>query len=451
MPFAFPGQAIVGRNGRRMVVGPAVGGSSPVLLMSNRLNLMGWSGYGDSSGTDTDSNTRLSLFNQTGAAVTKAVLYWANWRATPTNEVAGANTITITASVEYPAGTFQQVTFGGSTSTSVVVDELKASDEIAFSVPIPSGAQYWVRTYVSVGAGLKWPLGYLVNTARGEAADFSTGADRTLSGTITNAGASATRRGFGPIGMKATGFVGTPVSRAFATIGDSFGMQAGDGNFDAKGSGGWNGRALTDKYPHVNFAISGTKAADNLPANFTRRKAALDAFGVTDIICTWGHNDLAAGRSVAQIQADFATIWAGWSEFRIHHTTSSPRVTGTYLTAAGQTVATTGGGFAGGVSSRRHLLNVNLRTVPSPLAGVVDLSNAVDVDDNNTLTPGGGKWLSGNGGVGSTNVHVTQTGAATDSTTGDGTHANVTGTNAPFYGGHFVFKDVLEAYLATLP
>lgn len=422
------------------------------LLMSNRLNPPGYGGYGNSSGTDTDSNTRISLYNETGAAVTKLRGYWANWRAGVNGEVAGSNAITIKAAIEYPAGTFQQFTFGGSASGTLAIDETKESDELTLNTPIPAGAQYWVRTYVAVTSGQFWPLAYLLNTAKGEAADFATGVDLSTSGTITNATASATRRGYGPLGVKATGFSGTPVKRAFASIGDSILMQAGDGNYDARGSGGWNGRSLSGKFPHVNFAITGSSVQMNLPAAYTRRLAALAMIGVTDIICSWSHNDIAAGRTLAQIQADLQASWNAWNSaaFRVHQTTSLPRVTGTFLTAAGQTVTATGG-FTGGTSSIRHLVNAWLRSKPTPLAGVIEISDAVDVNAGNVLTSGGGYWLSGNGGVGASNSHLTATGAATDSATSDGTHPSVTNTTTPFYGGHYILKDVLDAYLTGLP
>lgn len=435
------------------------GGGLPVpsaLLMSNRLNQMGYGGYAGSDGVDTDSNSRLSFYNQTGTAVTRAVFYFANWMANATNEQAGFNPITVTAAVEYPAGTFQPVTFAGAGFAALAVDALRASDEMTFATPIPAGAQYWVRTYVSVSAGQKWPQGYFINTARGEAADFATGADKTLSGTISNATGSPTRRGFGPIGIKATGFAGTPVRRAFASVGDSILMASSDGNFDGIGSTGWNGRALSGIFPHVNFAIAGTTAAGNVPANFSRRLSALQAIGVTDVLVNYANNDLASTRTYAQVTADITAIVANLTGagLRVHYCTPLPYTTSTdgWKTAANQTVFATNGGYLPvGSGSRYQQVSDWLRSGLPGLSGVVDISDQVSVNASNVLTRNGGYWLSGNGGAGATSSHLTASGVATDVATSDGRHPVVSNTTGPGYGGHYILRDYFAAYLAALP
>ena len=453
MPGGFGAVGRVGELGpRRHRGGPT--GPAPLrpLLATNRLNLPGWSGYGFSSGTDTDSNSRIATNNQSGAGLKTVRLVWVNWAA-GVNEIAGLNPITVTASVEYPAGTFTRVTFAGQAAGVIAADGHLVSDDITLATTIPVGAKFWTRTHVSVASGQKWPLQYTIRSAgwtdRQEAADFGTGVDRTMGGTITDATPTATRRGFGPVAILGTAFDGTPVSRAFASIGDSLLMEAGDGAVDASGSGGWNGRALTGRYPHVNFAISGTQAASNLAANFVRRRAVLAVCGVTDVLCSYANNDIAAGRTLAQLQGYLADIW-GWlaaDGYRVHQTTSPPRTTGTFLTAAGQTLSTAGGAYVGGTASLRHAFNAWVRSVPAPLAGCVDISTAVDVDGGNVRVDGGGLWISGNGGAGTTDPSLTTTGAATDKATNDGVHPNVTGTDT---GGHFIMRDTLIAYLAGM-
>ncbi len=424
------------------------------LLMCNRLNLMGLNGYAGSDGTDTNSNTKLSLFNQTGTTVTKAILYFPNWYCSATNEVAGYNPITITASIEYPAGTFQQVTFNsGSSSATLAVDALQASDEITLNAAIPAGAQYWIRTYVSVSAANKWVQGYLIYTGIGELADFATGVDKTMSGTIVNATPATARRGYGPIGMKATGFSGTPVKRAFCSVGDSMLAYAGDGINDSIGSTGWNGRALSGKFPHANFAISGQAASNNLPANFTRRQAALTVIGVTDILCNWANNDIGGLDSAATIIGNITNIVNNFKSlgFRVHYATPLPRVTGTYLTVAGQTIHVGNGGYLPEGNNRFTQVSDWIRSNAIGFAGVVELSDCFAVNNSNVLTRNAGYLLSGNGGVGSSNSHLTTTGVTTDSVTSDGQHPNLTSTSGNGFGGHYILRDYFVNYLNLLP
>lgn len=340
MAGPFIGAGTQRRRRARTVTGLPI---PSTLLLSNRLNQMGFGGYAGSDGTDTNGNTRISLFNETGATVTRIKLVFTNWRADATNEVAGYNTIMVAGSFEYPAGTFNQLTFSGAASVSIPVDGIVESDELTLTTPFPNDAQGWARTYVSVSAGQKWPQGYLINTTRGEAADFATGVDKTMSGTIANATPTANRRGFGPSAIRATAWTGVIRKIAIASVGDSILMQAGDGNFDARGSGGWNGRAMSARCPHLNIAIAGTSAFNNQPANFARRLALLKKSGATHILCNWGFNDISAGRLVTQIQADIQAIWNNWTAegFKVIQCTISPRTTAINFSVQSLTAAAT--------------------------------------------------------------------------------------------------------------
>ncbi|MEH3101423.1 hypothetical protein [Sphingomonas adhaesiva] len=286
----------------------AGGGNAPAaLLMGSRFNQMGYGGT-MSNGTDQDSNSRIASYNETGATVTKLRAYFTNWLATATNEADGSDPITVTAAIEYPAGTITPLTFAGAPSVTIPAahpDNWAESDEAVPATPIPAGAIYWVRTSVSVAAGGKWVQGYVVQPGSPllEAADFATGVNRTGGGTITNATPTATRRGYGPCAVKATGFGGTPVGKAFAGVGDSliYGVgDAADAASATRGNIGYFGRACAGSYPYVNMGYAGTKAFENQPAAFVRRAALLSRIGVTHVFCNWSVNDTNAGRTVAQ-------------------------------------------------------------------------------------------------------------------------------------------------------
>lgn len=433
-----------------------IGGGPPTAIaVTNRLRLMGFGGLVGSDGVDTDSNTRISVYNNSGATVLKMQPVYIGWRADGTNEQAGYNAIPIRGSFEYPAGTFTQFLFVGGAMYLLGANETLTGDEVTLTTPWPAGAQGWVRSNVAVTSGQKWCQGYSVSTTKGEACDFNTGVDKTMSGTITNATATANRRGFGPVALVGTSFgAGARTNRSFAAVGNSILAQAGAANNDAQGNFGWNDRAIAAAgYPHVIYAISGTTLFGNVPANFTRRLAALVAAKITDVVIDWSHNDVSGSQTYAQITTNITNIVAyiKAAGMRVHYCTSLPRVSGTFLTAAGQTYYAPNGGYLGGVSSRHAQVSDFIRANSFGAAGIIDIADAVEVDANNVLTRNAGYWISGNGGNGASNSHLTTTGLTTDNATGDGQHPSDNFSSPNFYGGHWILQDALAAYLAALP
>ncbi len=426
----------------------------PSLLMGSRYNQPGFNGYAGSDGIDTDSNSRIGSYNETGATVTKLRAYFANWFANTTSEQDGYNPVTVTAAIEYPAGTVTPLNFGGAASIVIPATgpaNLTASDEATLVVPIPAGALYWVRTYVSVAAGGRWPQNYLLQasggSSLGEAADFSTGVDRTAGAAIVNAAATTTRRGYGPAAVKATGFVGVPVAKAFAAVGDSIVMGATD-VYDAAATGhgnlGYFGKACAGRYPVINLGIAGTSAQNNLPASFTRRAALLGRIGVTHIFCDWSVNDISAARTAAQLASDVAAIAAGFKTavpgVRIVWSTLTPRTSSTdaWKTSANQTAfATPAGAFTGGASSMRSQFNALLRGGIGGIDSVFEAADAVETVRD------GGLWRAGEG-----STHLTNIGATSDAATNDGLHPTVFNTAGAGLGGVYVLRDAVRGVFA---
>jgi hypothetical protein len=418
----------------------------PELLIGARFNQMGFNGYTGSDGTDTDSNSRISSFNETGATVTKLRAYFTNWMANSVNEQNGYNAVTVTAALEYPSGTLTPLTFAGSASKMIQASDLAMeTDELTLPTPIPAGAQFWIRTYVSVAAGGKWVQGYAIRTANGEAADFSSGVDKTLGGPITNATASATRRGYGPAAVKATAFSGTPVSKAFAAVGDSIIMGSTDGNFDSHGNTGYFPRACGGLYPVINLGIAGTAAQSNKAANLTRRLDLMGRIGITHVFGNWAVNDIKGGRTAAQLRSDVESIAGslkgGISGVKVIWASCTPQTTSTdgWKTTANQTIqATPAGAFTGGASSQRSLYNAALRAGFTNVDHVFDAADAVETGRDS------GIWRAGEA-----STHLTNSGASTDVAATDGLHPSVTNTTAPGFGGIFLLRDAAVTEMPT--
>ncbi len=427
------------------------GGAPAALLMGSRFNQMGYGGA-TSNGTDQDSNSRIASYNETGATVTKLRAYFTNWLATATNEADGSDPITVTAAIEYPAGTITPLTFAGAASVTIPAahpDNLVESDEAVPATPIPAGALYWVRTYVTVAAGAKWVQGYIMQPGSPllEAADFATGVSKVGGGTITNATATGTRRGYGPSAVKATGFSGTPVAKAFAGVGDSLIFGASD-QADAatvsRGNLGYFGKACAGSYPYVNLGFSGTKAFENLPAAFVRRAALLSRIGITHVFCNWSVNDTNAGRTVAQQTSDIGAIASGLKsaipQVKVVYSTQCPSTTSSdgWKTVAGQAPKSSpSGAFTGGAGSRRAQVNAALR---GGIGGVDILFDAADVAES---ARDSGLWRAADG-----STHLTATGAATDAFTADGVHPVASSTTSPGYGGVYALRDAVKAVFA---
>ncbi len=482
------------------------------MLMSSRANHMGYAAYAGSDGVDLDSNTRLSFFNETGAAVTKLRMYFQNSRAISTNESDGYNTINIKAALEYPAGVYTPLTFSAASSVDLAAGAALAESDELTGLSIPADTEFFVRTYVSVTTGLKWVQGYTIATARGEAADFGTAVDKTTSGTITNATATATRRGYGPSAIKATGFSGSgQKARAFAAIGDSI-VQGVGGLIDTKGNTGWIGFAMSGRYPYLNVGYTGTRAVDNTGANVARRKALILAAGITDLIVEYGVNDINTSQSSATTLAALTAIHNEFPDIRVWQTTITPMTTSTdqFDTSANQAIKTTPAGvFTGGAAAVRHVLNNAIRAVPTPLYGVYDaadfcepsrdsglfltqdVSSSTHLQDAYDLVVGagstttvvtytppmtanalafGGALVFTSGALSGTRVAVTSNNTTTITVpalasapvegvtmkgypvngrfTGDGTHPLANSLTNPGFGGQFIMKDALIALIS---
>lgn len=395
------------------------------MLVSSRLVTPGQYTIADSNGTDTGSNSRISTWNQSNATVTKIRIVHPNWKGTLTNESPGTNAITVTSAFEYPAGTFNQITWGSASSISIA-DGNQVSDEITLTTPWPHDAQAWVRTYVTVSSGQVWSPSYIQDTGTGEAVDSGTNTtDKTMSGTITN----ALVHGYGPVAIIGTAWSSQPRNFAFALIGDSLGQGPG-GNKDDRGNSGPWGRAcgydvasgVGLKVPFLNLAIGGQAANSNQPnSQMKYRIDLLRKVRVTNIGIHYGTNDLATD-SPATIETNVLNIANYWLNNCVRVTTETlpPKTTSSdgWITTGNQTPVSPGWN---GSPANYATFNTWVRTTPSPFVGYAETASSVETSLNSAT------WQIG-GGTLSTNL------------TDDGVHWSVISTS-PEVGGTFLARD----------
>lgn len=279
--------------------------------------------YGGSGATNTNFNCRLK--HTAAVACSQLRLVYINWNAA---EVAGANSIPIKASVEI-GGTIYPVHFSGARSPVLEVGAAIVSDPVG--VDLNKGDVFFTRTYILVTAGQSVPFNVGANQVDGEGGTSGTATnDLSDSGTITAGNTAA----YGPIAVLGMANIVVP---SVAMVGDS--IPQGQGDTATKNDYGFMARALEGQFASVRVAkgseLGQTYAA--LATSFKRRKiAAMCRYA----ICEYGTNDVFAGRTLAQVQADLIAIWTGHQRAGVvtYQTTITPRTSSSdsWVTVANQ-------------------------------------------------------------------------------------------------------------------
>lgn len=308
-------------------------------------------------------------------------------------ELGTGSTASVKAAIEYPAGTYTQVLFGGSATGSIASGSNLVSD--ALSINIPINTEFWCRiSFQNTGGVLYRPI--TANSGIGDRVEV-TATDKTTSGTIAD---SVPNYAYPPAAI-----ISQTNNRSVFMIGTSRTFGYTD-TVDGTGNVGEMERSIGPKYAYCNAGISFDSAA-NLVAAHTKRAALANAYH-TDVIVEHGANE--GSDDLATRQGHLATIWALFPTLRVYGATLAPYTTSSdsWATVANQTVVWD-----------QITFNDWIRTKPAPLAGVFEISDPVCSSHNSN------KWLPG--------------------LTGDGLHENSTGTAAIKNSG-YVNVDFLLGY-----
>lgn len=236
--------------------------------------------------------------------------------------------MTVATSVTLASGTTIKVPWGGADTGSVASGATGYSDRTF--VGIPAGT--WVKFNVYrdlVGSDLGLFTQTASDTVGGEKlSSLNGGGNLTMvPATIVDNVGSSYRAPPAIIRGNVSG-------RSFALIGDS--RTAGSQDAGATSDHGEIARALTNRWPYINLGV-GNDRAEKFVASHTLRQALATQF--TDIVQGYGVNDIATGRTSAQLLADNATIRGYFSGKTFWDYTLPPfGVGGTYTTLPGQTV-----------------------------------------------------------------------------------------------------------------
>lgn len=258
--------------------------------------------------TNRQSNSRSPHVART--ALTSIQVVFPGWYINGSfNETAPGAAITITASVEYPAGTFTQLLFSGVTSGTVPNGGYLVSD--ALTVSIADGETFWVRSFLESTSLLIAVSGLTIATGQQYEEAVSGLTDKSMGGTI-----AANSRVYAPVAI-----IGTTTQPSFAFMGDSitFGIGDGSAGFDM----GPYARALGGTYAYTKIARTGDTIA-KFVAGHTNR-AAIAAYA-SHWVYGYGSNDLfVSSRTAAQVMSDLATAVGYASGKPVYTSTITPR------------------------------------------------------------------------------------------------------------------------------
>ncbi len=282
--------------------------------------------------------SRAMHYAHPAGAISNLKMIWANWCYDSSGaELATGNSITIKASVEYPAGVFRQVLFGGSASGTLANGGLIASDPA--SITIPAGAQFWVRTYMLPNAdpNTNVPICTLPATATVLATTDgnANGTDSTMSGVI---GQSSTVNCIRPTAI--IGDVAAKGAKAFVLAGDSICFGEGDvSSTGSNASSGYLARALASKASYMKICRQGQGVHEALGGT-TRLQALIAALNgsYTDVVFQYGVNDLRLRGNVSQLESEMLSYLSLYNG-RKSVCTLTPRTdsTDSWATTGGQT------------------------------------------------------------------------------------------------------------------
>jgi len=307
-------------------------------------------------------------------------------------DVGSGGAMNITASVEYPAGTFTQLKFSGVAQGSIPDVSLLQSDALA--VTIPKNARFWIRSYV-VCQGSGRLLTFLTTTSNnnqnvlGEAANYGTTGitDLTLGGNISNTVAG------GNIYMP-TRILGNTAKRSFLGFGDSkMAALSTLGNKDQSGDVGEIFPSIGKTHAYTSLAVGGDLVTQ-MTANSTVRKTFIGS-NFTDVILQAGINDITNGVSAADlltatnVLANLA-IAAG---LRVWKCTIAPSATSSdsFATYANQTVAAN--------EAVRTAYNDLIRNeVRTDNGGYIDIADIMEVGPSGFPKRNSGRWMFGGTG-----------------------------------------------------
>ncbi len=340
--FALPGQSIVRRGGRRVVV-QATGVAPPV---SDVWRVAATRGevpnlIGPAVTTQTQLRKIFRSAHYLGPVAYRALrLVYGNYAGNASGEALPGNTTDLEAALEI-GSTNVRATFGGANVVTMTDGQaLATSDDIlpaAFGLSqFDAGALVYQRHSRTVASGGKFVRAE--NVSSGWTGDGAVQCDPAVANQVDGTGALSTTGNFTAYTecVKPLAIIGLPVGSAtwvsVGGVGDSILYK----NNDTVAGGGWFQRALNSgtRVPYIRMAIPSERGQSF--AAGTRRQQLFQF--LTHVICNYGTNDLGAGRQQSLVLPDLRAIWQSAKAAgvqRVEHSLILPRTSGAWAATDG--------------------------------------------------------------------------------------------------------------------
>lgn len=348
--------------------GSSSGAPTPYLgLVASRCRMYSGS-FGPTNVTGMGRSAHFATENLTSIKIA-----FANWDGSNPDTSLGG-TLSIRASVEFPAGTFTQILFSGSVTGSVL-DKATVFSDFA-SVSIPNGSLFWIRIWTSGTVGVY--ANTFQNAFLGEG--WNTGpavADQTLGGTVSS--------GFA-FSMPPLAILGMTTNPSVIIYGDSIGAGQNDVEDTSASNSGRNckigviARSL-GLVPFLNLSITGMRVQD-FATNAVGKRNIL-GFS-SHLISQMGINDLSNAQTSAQLIANLQVPWnvaKGVNPLtKVFQTTITPKSgsTDAWATTVNQTPDAT-------ITASRATFNNAVRATLAGAAGSYDLASVFETAQNNDI------------------------------------------------------------------
>jgi hypothetical protein len=203
-------------------------------------------------------------------------------------ELGSGNSIAVQAWIEYPIGTYTQLTFSSLTTATIATATTLCSDSLTIS--IPKGSLFYSWTHVTGSGGNNFPYYFTTQTGNplwynaggGEKADAGTSGVPTSPGTMSDSDSG--RQGYWPAAI-----LGSTTQPTFCLVEDSRGSGVEDTE-DSSYDLGNIARSIGPAYAYLNMGVSGDRMAAYW-ASHALRDALITTSGCTNIIDELGTNE----------------------------------------------------------------------------------------------------------------------------------------------------------------
>jgi hypothetical protein len=303
---------------------------------------------------------------------------------------------TITASIEYPAGTCTQIKFNGSASVTIPNINVAFSDYTTTS--IPSGATYWIREWWSNPNGV---LANLWNSPTLGDQLFINGSGATPDQTVS---CTTVIGNFTQYSIPQLAIIGHTINPSVIVVGDSLGW--GNSDIIADPSSNQVGtvvRSFGTSLPFLNLSVGG-EAAGSFIANSPARQQVL-TYG-SHLVSEFGANDffVLGNTTAAQVEASLQTVYAlARPGQKIFQTTITPHTLSAtkWISPDDQTQ------YSSAQQAGKVTLNSDIRALLLNTVGEFDIASIVGIGTNNqdwqvpaaavtvTFTSGGSTTVNG--------------------------------------------------------